>query len=537
MHTEAISDATFTYERRRRRARRVRRVRARAAAVPDQPSTEKPSLLQKIIELLIHVERGARELRDVAESATSAFEFGRTQLTEQHEAAVAWKRRAARVHETGTMLLQLVLGYRLFGLRTAFASAARKQQLREQLHQNNAARFTQLSLEQGGAFLKVGQLLSARADLLPSVWVRELSVLQDAAPPIPDDEARRALEAAFGAALEERFAEFDYSPLAAASIGQVHRARTLDGNEVAVKLRRPGIVACIEDDLALLDLSVDALRNSLPPMDLDSILREIREHVCAEAEYAREAVFTQRAARFFADVPGLIVPEPVLALCGDEVLTTRFVHGRKISVVLDQLVVARETGDRGAQARISELLGRLLQAYLRQILELGSFQADPHPGNLLVTPEDELVILDFGCAAELSDEIRLAYLSLLSAFFERDTGRLANSFERLGFRTQSGRADTLVSFMDALLGELAEAVQSGTVHWPDRAAIAARATRLGRLLTADPVVIVPGHFVMIGRVLATLGGLFSHYRPELDVTVHVLPVLASAVMHGPDSRF
>ena len=146
----------------------------------------------------------------------------------------------------------------------------------------------------------------------------------------------------------------------------------------------------------------------------------------------------------------------------------------------------------------------------------------------MVTAADELVILDFGCAGELSTGTRQAYLQLLEAFFQRDDAGMLRAFAALGFRTESGRADTLLAFMQALLGELAEAMQQGRVCWPDREAMAERIGELGRSLLHDPVVAIPDHFVMIGRVLTTLGGMFSHYRPDLDVMRHVLPVLFDA---------
>ncbi|MEY4577339.1 MAG: hypothetical protein RL701_2042 [Pseudomonadota bacterium] len=532
------SEVHISRKHKRRLARRKRRERSREAAAlkaQNPPSNfERRSFLSQVEDVLMRIERGARELRSVTNSAANAIEFAQSKLGDANGAAGgggagALKNRAARVHKTGLMLAQLVFGYRMFGLRTAFASEERTAELRDKLHADNAARFTRTSLEQGGAFLKLGQLLSARADLLPEIWVSELSTLQDAAQHIPSDEARAALTASLGAAPEECFAEFNYEPIAAASIGQVHRALTKEGLQVAVKLQRPGIAARIEDDLALLDLTMDALRGSLPPLDLDTITKQIREHIRAEVDYKREAALTARAAAFFQAIEGLTIPEPVAHLCTAEVLTTRFIEGRKITVVLDELVALREAGDASAQVRISELLGRLLQSYLRQMLELGMFQADPHPGNLMVTSTGELAILDFGCAAELTDEVRRAYLALLGAFFASDRERSVKAFEALGFRTQSGRPDTLLGFMDALLGELAEAVQSGSVQWPDREAIAKRAAGLGKSLTADPVVTVPGHFVMIGRVLATIGGLFSHYRPDLDIATHVLPVLAATL--------
>jgi ubiquinone biosynthesis protein len=482
---------------------------------PKRRTRRSRSFWKQLDQVLTGIERAARELRSLADASANVLELAGTARTLTD--------RAKRLHDTGSMLARLVLGYRLFGLRTAFSSKERAELLRAQLHADNAARFLQTSREQGGAFLKVGQLLSARADLLPDVWVRELSVLQDAAPAISGDSVRRALHEALG----EHTLRLEDTPLAAASIGQVHRARTLAGDEVAVKVQRPGIAALVEDDLALLGLCFEALRGSLPQLPLDTIVQEIRAHVLAELDYVREAELGLRVGRFLEAYPGIVIPAPIPALCAPTVLTTQFVAARKITLVLDEL----STGDADAHARLSELLGLLLQAYLRQILQLGTFQADPHPGNLLVTPNDELVILDFGCAAELSPGVRRAYLQLLEAFFQRDDAGMERAFAALGFKTQSGRMDTLLAFMHALLGELAEAMLEGSVGWPDRQAIARRAAALGHSFLNDPVVELPDHFVMIGRVLTTLGGMFSHYRPNLDITKHVLPVLLEANAH------
>lgn len=522
----------------RRARRRERRAEARAARVltAGESDAGKPTgsrrgfelgtFLRQVSELLTRLERGARELRSVADTASQVLDRTLDPAAGDPLAGAARLReRAFRLHKTGSMLAQLVFGYRMFGLRTAFSSRERAGEVLAQLHADNALRFRDTSLEQGGAFLKVGQLLSARADVLPAVWIRELSTLQDAVPALGHAQTVQALRNALGADPEVCFEQLDWQPLAAASIGQVHRARTRDGVDVAIKLQRPGIAARIDDDLSLLALACEALRSSLPPLDLDTIVQQITTHVRAETDYVREARLAARAAAFFADVPGVCVPEPLPALCRPELLTMRFVSGRKLTLVLDELRDARDAGDTGAQARLSELLGRLLEAYLRQMFQLGTYQADPHPGNLLVSDADELVILDFGCADELSDEIRGAYLGLLTAFLGGNRDAAAAALATLGFRTQSGKPDALLGVMEGLLGELAQAVTTGGVQWPDSSAVARRIQQLGQLLADDPVVVIPEHFVMIGRVLGTLTGMFAHYKPDLDVTRHVLPVL------------
>ena len=500
------------------RERRKRRAHRRHEPRP------KRSFWSQIDQVLTSIERAARELRGLADAGASVMELA----SQGRGAARTLTGRAKRLHDTGTMLARLVLGYRLFGLRTAFTTRERAELLRDRLHADNAARFLRTSREQGGAFLKVGQLLSARADLLPDVWVRELSTLQDAAPPIASGLARQELAEGLGEVAFAHLVELDEVPLAAASIGQVHRGRTDTGVEVAVKVQRPGIAELVEDDLALLTLCFEALRGSLPQLPLETIATQIRTHILAELDYVREAELGLRVGRFFADYERVIIPAPISELCCPTVLTTQYVAARKISAVLDELSAQRASGNAVAHERLSELMGLLLQAYLRQILQLGTFQADPHPGNLMVTSADELVILDFGCAGELDTPTRHAYLDLLDAFFQRDDAALLQAFAALGFKTQSGDATTLLAFMHALLGELAEAIQHGRVRWPDREALAQRAGALGESFLDDPVVSIPDHFVMIGRVLTTLGGMFSHYRPDIDVVRHVLPVLVDA---------
>jgi ubiquinone biosynthesis protein len=430
------------------------------------------------------------------------------------------------------MLASTAAGYRFHGLRAAFVSERRAEELLDQLHEKSARRFHDVSALHGGAFLKVGQLLSARPDLLPAVWITQLEKLQDAAPAIPFSVVRSVVEDDFGKPLPELFRTFDEAPLAAASIGQVHRATTLDGREVAVKVKRPGIAARVKMDLQMLETFVASLASSLPETDYETIVGEVRSAVLAELDYRAEAETTGKVSAFFAAHEAIVVPETVGELCSDNVLTTTFVAGRKITVVLEELAARAHDGDARAGARISKILGTLLEAYLRQVLEAGFFQADPHPGNLLVTDDDELALLDFGCAGRLSDETRHRYLGLVQAFVLGDRERLARLFSEIGFVTKSGKPETLHQFADALLGEIRGAVLGGGVRWPTREEAVTRMTSLLRACESDPVIGLPGEFIMIARVFGTLGGQFAKYEPDIDVARHVMPVLGPALLAG-----
>jgi ubiquinone biosynthesis protein len=454
-------------------------------------------MFSQLNDFLTQVEKTAWEMRGLSE------EVG------------GWTQRSARVSQTGWMLTKLVADYRSFAIYSAFLSRKKQAELKDRIHRRNARRFYDTSVQQKGAFLKLGQMLSARPDLLPASWIEQLAGLQDDAPAEPFEHLRPLIEAELGAPIAERFRAFDETPLAAASIGQVHRAVTHDGIEVAVKVQRPGIAELIDHDLAMLELCLEAMKGMLPPTDYATITAEVRARIRAEVDYRAEARAMEETARFFEGAEGVRVPRPIAALCSERVLTATFIEGEKITTVLD----ASEPAAR------SRILGLLLEVYLRQILEAGRFQADPHPGNFLVTAAGELVLLDFGCMRELSDDVRRGYRELVQRFVSGDRDGLAALFERLGFQTQSGRPDTLQAFADVLLDSFRKAAAAGTFAWPTREELYGNAKEVMAAATRDPVTRVPAEFVMIGRVFGTLGGLFQHYRPQIDYGRHVLPHL------------
>jgi ubiquinone biosynthesis protein len=442
--------------------------------------------------------------------------------------------RHARVASTALMLGRVAGAYRLHSLASPLMTKDDARASLETIHAASARRFYQTSIAQGGAFLKVGQLLSARPDLLPPVWVTQLSKLQDSAMPVPFDAVAEVVEQDLGSPPEELFASFDPTPIAAASIGQVHRALTKDGVEVAVKVQRPGVGQLLATDLSLLEVFVKSVAGMLPAGDYDTITREVREMILEELDYRREARSVAHAAGVVETLPGVAVPKPIADLCGNRVLTTTFAKGRKISDVLDELSSrARSLGETpagaAAHAELSDLLGRLLESYLVQVLRDGTFQADPHPGNFLVKDDGTLVLLDFGCTKSLPPEVRNGFGAILLSFVAGDHEMLTKWLDRLGFRTASGRPGTLHRFVEVLLEQFRQALTGSDFHWPTRAEMLEQSAGLLEAMRTDPVTRIPPEFVMVGRVFGLLGGLFQHYRPDLDWKRRVLPhVMAAA---------
>lgn len=478
------------------------------------------ALLRVLDAMLSAIESTVWDLRLAAEDFARA---ARHDAGEAKNGLADATNRLARLTATSAALSMVAGSYRLQVTKAAFMPRRHAERSLEALHRKNAERFRIVAEKHGGALLKVGQLLSARPDILPAAYVTELSVLQDAAPRVPFDQARVVLEDELGGTIAELFASFDETPIAAASIGQVHHAVLHDGREVAVKIQRPGIAPLVAQDLDLLELFLEAIAPLLPPTDLPTIARAVRTSVERELDFEAEAADAAFVADALARIPGLIIPRPIGERSSGRVLSTQFVYGRKITDELDELAARVLDGDEIAAARRDAILGTLLECYVTQILEVGTFQADPHPGNLLVTEAGDLVLLDFGSTQSMNATTRRLYLELVMAFVASDSEGVARACGALGFRTRSGRPETLAQFAEMLLGSFA--MRAGTASFPTPDELMAEARALLEAATNDPVEVLPEEFIMIARVFGTLAGMFLQYRPTIDVGSRVMPVL------------
>jgi len=406
--------------------------------------------------------------------------------------------RTARLAQVGAALLA-----RHRWLRIA-AAARGHAVLRDEDHRDLARRTARAAAELRGGIAKLGQFASCRPDLVGPIWAVELQALQAEVPAIDAAQIRARICAELGKPIDECFAEFDDTPLAAASLAQVHTGRLHDGTAVAIKVQVPGIEDTLEADIAALRTVAGAL-GDLPGTDLAMIVDELARALAAELDYTAEA------ATLRAFPTGVAIPRPIAEASSLRVLTMTRLAGERLTVALDAMPA--DERDR--------VLGELVDEIAAQIFVRGHVHADPHPGNFLVTPGGKLALLDFGCTLVLEARERAAYARLVLAIAGGDHAAAANELVALGFSASA--PDQLVALTASLIGALRPGAQVSELDW--EAAFAeqiARAKQLGGL-------VIPRSFVLLGRVLATLAGLVATYRPRIQLHALIARHLAAAI--------
>ena len=280
--------------------------------------------------------------------------------------------------------------------------------------------------ELGTTFIKLGQILSTRADLLPPDYLAELSKLQDSTQAVPFESIRETIRKELGQPIEQVFLQFDPKPLAAASIGQAHAATLKDGTEVVVKIRRPGVVEQVDEDLKILKDLAGAVNGRLAfadRYDIPGIVEEFSETLRAELDYVREGHNAERFGENFAGEPGLHIPTVYWETSTSRVLTLERVRGTKIS---DVASLDKQGIDRPALARFAT------DVVMRMVCEHGFFHADPHPGNFFIESDGAIGLIDFGMVGILDEHTQDLLADLLIYINHQDADRLVDVLLDLG---------------------------------------------------------------------------------------------------------
>ncbi|WP_164921133.1 ABC1 kinase family protein [Thermosynechococcus vestitus] len=370
----------------------------------------------------------------------------------------------------------------------------------------------------GPAYIKVGQALSTRPDLLPAVYLEELTKLQDQLPPFPNEVAFQFIEEELGAPPNELFAELSDHPIAAASLGQVYRGKLHSGEEVAVKVQRPGLAESITLDIYILRGVAYWAKRLIKEIrsDLVAILDEFASRLFEEMDYTQEGRNAERFARLYGHLTDVYIPKIYWKYTRRRVLTMEWVTGVKLNQ--PQQIQAL-----GIDPRYMVYVG--VQCSLRQLLEHGFFHADPHPGNLLAMPSGKLAYLDFGMMSEIAPEQRYGLLNAIVHIVNREYESLAYDYVRLGFLTPDTDVKPIIPAL-ALVFEDALGASVSELN------IQRIFDRLSEVMYEYPFQ-VPAYYALIVRSLLTMEGIAMGVDPNFKVLSAAYPYIAKRLLTDP----
>ena len=385
--------------------------------------------------------------------------------------------------------------------RSLFASAARKEDLDQELQLRTAEQVAATLGNMKGALMKIGQLASFLDDGMPKPVREALAQLQQDAPPMSAELAAQMVEAELGGVPEKLFAEWDPVPIASASIGQVHRAITADGRAVAVKVQYPGIAAAVRADLTSLDLAGFGLGSMFPGLDTGALVAELRARITEELDYAHEAANQRRFARWFRGHPFICVPDVMDELSTERVLTSELADGVRFDVM--------ETWSQHERNLAAEAIFRFV---FRSLYRFHAFNGDPHPGNYLFLPGGRVTFVDFGLVKTLdSKDVELLFDLVRASVIEGDPVKVRRACERAGFIVPGAPVDVarLAEFMEIFWDAVRrDDVTTITAKW---ASEVARRYFAGRATFGDVMVYagIPPAYAVLQRINLGLLGILG----------------------------
>ncbi|HEU0204262.1 MAG TPA: AarF/ABC1/UbiB kinase family protein [Burkholderiaceae bacterium] len=437
--------------------------------------------------------------------------------------------RLGRLARIGLAAAELAAGTALEGLR-GLARPNRVAKGSTSFSTRNAQRLAARLAHLRGAAMKLGQMISLEgADVLPPEFARALAVLRSAATPMPVTQLRRVLGREYGKGWEARFAHFDFEPVAAASIGQVHRARTRDGRDLALKIQYPGVARSIESDVdnvaALLRLF------NLLPLDLDvaAIAAEAKRQLAQEADYLQEARFIEHYAQLVADEPALVVPRVHWDLTTKHVMAMDYVDGVPIEA-LSELDIPQAQRD-----AIGALLERLM---FRELFEFRLMQTDPNFANYLYQPQSRrVVLLDFGATQAFSPEFVANYARVTRAVVDGDLDALARHATAIGYVAADDPPERIRAAIDVILLVCEPLRHRGPYEFAS-SGLAARARALAFELAVRRGLLraPPPETMFLHRKLAGSFLLLARIGARVDARALVLPFLPPATASARKGR-
>ncbi|CAL5191755.1 unnamed protein product [Lathyrus oleraceus] len=503
---------TKPIQRRRFRARpKLTRLKLVAAVVEATPSTTVPSIRNGTNPVLTLPFNRADDLQAEARA------MGRAVNATLYSPELLASKYGSQPIKVVQRALEIVSSLGSFGLKLFL------EQKNGMLEKNKRARATELKTiftQLGPTFVKLGQGLSTRPDICPPEYLEELSELQDGLPTFPDDEAFACIERELGVSLDSIFSSISPSPIAAASLGQVYKARLkYSGKLVAIKVQRPSIEEAIGLDFYLIrglgffiNKYVDIITT-----DVVALIDEFARRVFQELNYVQEGQNARRFKKLYADRPDICVPDIFWDYTSAKVLAMDWVEGVKLS---EQEAIERQG------LNVLDLVNTGIQCSLRQLLEYGYFHADPHPGNLLATPDGRLAFLDFGMMSETPEDARSAIIGHVVHLVNRDYEAMARDYYALDFLSPDVDVSPIVpalrDFFDDALNYTVSELNFKTL-----------VDGLGNVLYQFPFN-VPAYYALILRSLTVLEGLALNADPNFKVLAASYPYFAKRLLTDPN---
>ena len=381
--------------------------------------------------------------------------------------------------------------------------------------QQRAVQLRKTITKLGPAYIKVGQALSTRPDLLTAIYMEELARLQDQLPPFPTELAFQFIKEELNASPYELYAEISAQPVAAASLGQVYKGKLKTGETVAIKVQRPGLKENIALDIYILRQLAGWAEKNIPRVksDLVGIMDEFGERIFEEMDYSQEGRNAEKFARLYGHLPDIYVPRIYWQFTHKRVLTMEWIEGTKLTNM-------EAIASQGIDARHLVEVG--VQCSLRQLLEHGFFHADPHPGNLLATRDGKLAYLDFGMMSEVKPYQRYGLIEAVVHLVNRDFSSLAQDYIKLDFLTPDTNVTPIIPalagvFNDALGATVAELNFKSITD------------KLSNLMYEYPFR-VPAYYALIIRSLVTLEGIAINVDPNFKVLSKAYPYIAKRLL-------
>jgi len=384
--------------------------------------------------------------------------------------------------------------------------------------ERRATELRQLLTRLGPTFIKVGQALSTRPDLIRKDFLEELTKLQDQLPPFPNPIAMAIIERELERSPEEVFSGISPEPVAAASLGQVYRARLFDGSEVAVKVQRPNLLPILTCDLAIMRWASGWIKSLLPlnlGHDLTMIVDEFGVKLFEEIDYINEGRNAELFAANFQDDPEVKVPKIYWRYSTKRVLTLEWIEGCKLTDI---------RRIQNASLNTDKLIEIGVTSGLRQLLEFGFFHADPHPGNLFAMADGRMAYIDFGMMDQLGQETKETLVDAVVHLINQDYHQLAEDFVKLGFLTPDTEIEPIIPALESVLGEaLGAKVRDFNFK--------TITDRFSELMYEYPFR-VPAKFALIIRSLVTQEGVALSLNPDFKIVDIAYPYVARRLLQG-----